>query len=423
MIKVVIKFSDKILREFFSTPVSIIFIITDFTMNTSVNRASTLGEPSGLNESLLQKEKGISLTNKLLPLKIPKNIHEAYMCYDFEHLRKCAFRAIKQMDFRKPIESIDRDDLQLIFDEMNVFVTKYQLTEGYFMATYNMHDASQEIFDGKIRSSSSNQKFYNLFDFEKFIRWLQRNLHKMRNFNRFELDKFNQRKRKERGEPPLMEPGLAVSVALSKQKRMRNKKIRDIKYKELLSALDFEKRYRRDYVSPALNELPLHTYSKDLRAENLKGSVLKITSVAYVDKKLLLDDIDKLKGLNRDIDAMMQPLLNDILNGDPNLNLSKEEIQDKILDVYKKKLENEDKQARNQAELASIRLEQAEVKNQLQEKLELQALMREEPSAHEANRLFMLMEGEEVRPRPPSIKLKEKHERRVRTLLETRMNK
>jgi hypothetical protein len=382
-----------------------------------------LNDSNLANESLLQKDKGISLTNKLLPLKIPKNVHEAYMCYDFEHLRKCVFRAIKQMDLRKPIEQIDRDDLQLIFDEMNVFLTKYQLTEGYFMATFNMNDNTQEVIDGKIRSSSSNKKMYNVFDFEKFIRWLQRNLHKMRNFNRFELDKFNQRKRKERGEPPLIEPSLATSNALSQQKRMRNKKIRDIKYKELLSALDFEKRYRRDYVSPALNELPLSINSKELRAENLRGSVLKIQTVAYVDKKLLLEDIEKLKGLNRDIDHMMDPLLNDILNGDSNLNLSRDEIKDTILRVYGRKLDKEEERSKNQAKLAQIRLEQAQVKNELQEKLELQVLMREEPSAHEANRLFMLMEEEPVKPRPPSIKMKEKHERRVRNLLETRMNK
>lgn len=392
-------------------------------MNTSFNQASYMMDDRPQNESMAKDKQGISLTNKILPLKIPKNIHEAYMCYDFEHLRKCFFRALKQLDYKHPIEAIDRDALQLIFDEMNVFVTKFQLTEGYFMATFNMHDASQEVVNGKIRASSSNQKLYNIFDLEKFIRWLQRNLHKMRNFNRFELEKFQARKRKERGEPPLIEPSLATSNALSQQKKMRNKKIRDIKYKELLSALDFEKRYRRDYVAPALNELPLSLNSKELKAENLRGSIIKIQQVAYVDKKLLLEDIEKLKALNRDINSMMDPLLNDILNGDSDLNLSKQEIQDSILNVYKRKLEKEEEKGKNQAKLAEIRLQQAEAKNELQEKLELQALMREEPSAHEANRLFMLMEGEEVKPRPPTVKMKEKHERRVRALLETRMNK
>jgi hypothetical protein len=215
--------------------------------NQGSNRA-----PLETNVSDIVKNKGINLTRKLLPLKIPQNIHQAYMCYDYEHLRKCFYRAVKQIDYKLPIEDINRDVLQLLFDEFNIFITKYQLTEGYFMATFNPHaytdDAPNRSFDHK------ESMAYNEFDLEKFVRWFQRNLHKMRNFNKYELETYTNKKLKEKGElpPPPETASPQKQIPLSEQQKRAYRKIRDRRYKDLLSALDFEKRFRRDVINPQI---------------------------------------------------------------------------------------------------------------------------------------------------------------------------
>ena len=59
------------------------------------------------------------------------------MTYDFDHLRKCFYKALKNINFTEPIEYVDRKVLSLIFEEFNVFITYYQLSEGYFFATFD----------------------------------------------------------------------------------------------------------------------------------------------------------------------------------------------------------------------------------------------------------------------------------------------
>ena len=56
-------------------------------------------------------------------------------------------------------------------------------------------------------TTMSKQKIANAFDLEKFLRWFQRNLPKMRNYNKNEMKKFREKKEaqfkalKERYEP------------------------------------------------------------------------------------------------------------------------------------------------------------------------------------------------------------------------------
>jgi len=376
--------------------------------------------------------------------------------YTKEHLIKCFAKALQNMNFEEQLDKIDRVVLRRVFSEFSIFVTNFQLSEGFFFATFNhiidktdQATEDQKIktmlaennhFDSKVfldyqnvlKNDSSKTGLKNKdakFNLNNFLSWLQNTMHKFRNFTQIETAEYENFKKAEADEklvsskkPQSLNKSMDDANTRRPTRKMSLKPLpktifsKNSNYKDLYNLLEKKKMLQLEYPEVDLKKSP---ETKPVIPQNRNQSPLLISmrpqtgntssniDLASLQKKVKASkesiqqqEEDKHVGYKilGNIDHKIKGQIATCFQGfQGESEKTKRVIFDTIKQIHMEKLTEDAESAMQYAKAAEYRVNFAQERNKLKGMEELVMLMREQPSALEATRLYeMLYTKDEV---------------------------